>query len=228
MWHDDLKEEQSWTSLWSDHILCACSGIRRVTHCPACGSGPLDTAPFEVDGANGQKMLVVSAFAGADGRYEDYVFLAMLEREWKRPLLDDDYFPNISSSHRPNARAAIGIIFWTYFESRIDRLLRHAMRSLPDAITMEILGRHSSISSRMERIWKILFRSTYWKDLEDLGFGDVGVLLKRVRDSRNLFVHGHPEAIDSTMVVDLVDGLKREHEGWIAVFNLRAAPAGLS
>lgn len=34
-------------------------------------------------------------------------------------------------------------------------------------------------------------------------------------------MHGNPEAIDDTLVRDVVTGLKDEHEGWIAVYNKR-------
>ena len=37
--------------------------------------------------------LVPSAFIGAEGRYEDWVYLGMIEREWKRPVQEEDRFP---------------------------------------------------------------------------------------------------------------------------------------
>ena len=41
----------------------------------------------------------------------------------------------------------------------------------------------------------------------------------------NRFAHGHPEAIDDSLVEDLVAGLDDEHEAWIAVFNRRLKEA---
>ena len=65
----------------------------------------------------------------------------------------------------------------------------------------------------------MVFSTTYWVDLNDLGYGKVAALLGRVQKCRNRFTHGHPEAIDDALVEELVAGLKDEHEGWIAVFN---------
>jgi hypothetical protein len=89
----------------------------------------------------GDHDVVAQAFAGAEGRYEDWVYLQLLEREWKRPLLQTDQLASIAKSARPSARAAIATIFWTYFETKINRLLRHGMRSLPSTVTEDLLGR---------------------------------------------------------------------------------------
>lgn len=40
-------------------------------------------------------------FMGAEGRYEDYVYLEMMQREWNRPIESEDSFfgnsPQLSS-----------------------------------------------------------------------------------------------------------------------------------
>src|SRR5690349_15507725 len=91
MWYDQLPTGRSWNSLWSGYILCGqCHGIRRAAEpCPACGNGPyaLDPQTLTVDG---REVTIVPAFAGAEGRYEDWMYLQMLEREWKRPPTDAD------------------------------------------------------------------------------------------------------------------------------------------
>jgi hypothetical protein len=61
---------------------------------------------------------------GAEGRYEDWVYLGMMEREWKRPVADDDRFSVFSRESAPSPRASIVLLFWSYFETRIERLLR--------------------------------------------------------------------------------------------------------
>jgi hypothetical protein len=61
---------------------------------------------------------------GAEGRYEDWVYLGMMEREWKRPVADDDRFSGFSRESAPSPRASIVLLFWSYFETRIERLLR--------------------------------------------------------------------------------------------------------
>ena len=84
-----------------------------------------------------------------------------------------------------------------------------------------LLERHSFVGARMDRLYRVVFSSTYRADLNDLGYGRVAALLKKVEQCRNWFAHGHPEAIDDALVEELVAGLKDEHEAWIAVFNKR-------
>lgn len=165
---------------------------------------------------------IPAVFMGAEGRYEDWVYLIMLEREWMRPLTEADHFLTISESHRPAARAVIVLVFWTYFETRIERLLREALIGIPDPIVEDMLRRYSSVGSRLDRLYRTLFATTYWADLKEVGFESVSTLLQCVQQRRNDFVHGKPEAIDDALVNDLVSCLKDEHESWIAVFNKRA------
>ncbi len=86
------------------------------------------------------------------------------------------------------------------------------MAALPEAVTEDLLRRYSSIGSRLDRLYKVIFSTTYWADLNDLGYSKVSHLLERVQERRNNFVHGHPEAIDDSLVGELVAGLKDEHE----------------
>ena len=80
-----------------------------------------------------------------------------------------------------------------------------------------------SIGSRLDRLYRRLFETTYRADLAELGYDDVGLHLEQVQERRNAFAHGDPRAIDDALVAAVVDNLKREHEAWIAVFNRRAA-----
>jgi hypothetical protein len=159
---------------------------------------------------------------GAEARYEDWVYLRMLEREWKRPLVDADRFPDVPEPSRPAARAAFVLIFWSYFETRIDRLYREGMCDIRDAIRNDLLRRYPSVGARLDRLYKIVFAATYWSDLSELGFERVAKLLQLVQMRRNEFAHGQPAAIDDGLINDLVEALKDEHESWIAVFNRRA------
>ena len=160
-------------------------------------------------------------FNGAEGRYEDWVYPKMLEREWLRPITDADRFLSISEECRPSPRAIVIMVFWTYFETRIERLFRETMTALPQAVTENLLRRYSSIGSRLDRLYRVAFSTTYWADLNDLGHSKVSHLLQHIQARRNDFAHGHPEAIDGSLVEELVAGLKDEHESWIAVFNRR-------
>ena len=86
------------------------------------------------------KYQVTAAFAGAEGRYEDWVYLKMMEREWKRPVLDSDRFSGISSNDGPSPRASIVLLFWSYFETRINRLLRAGLQEVPQRLLDDTLA----------------------------------------------------------------------------------------
>ena len=226
MWYESLPRDRSWSSLWSDYIRCECGGIRKFEgQCPSCGVDLPNRELETVYDTDGKEYRVPLAFMGGEGRYEDYVYLNMLEREWLRPITDADRFHSIPESHRPSERAIVVLVFWTYFETRIERLFRETTRSLPKSILEDLLSRYSSVGARMDRLYKIMFSTSYWKDLDDLGYNNVSKLLKCVHTRRNSFVHGHPEAIDDALVEKLIECLKDEHESWIAVFNMRIATA---
>ena len=224
MWFDELQPGTPWHVLWKGYIRCGdCSGIREKEGlCPSCGFPLPDLRPQLVQFSNGREVLVSAALMGAEGRYEDWVYLQMLEREWKRPISDSDRFLDIVEARRPAARAVIVLLFWSYFETRVERLLRDSARGIPGSVLEDLLRRYSSVGSRLDRLYRILFDATYWSDLEGLGFDAVSQLLQRVQERRNDFAHGHPEAIGDALVEGVVAGLKDEHEAWIAVFNKRA------
>jgi hypothetical protein len=172
----------------------------------------------------GREVLVnMDMHPGAEGRFEDYVYLRMLEREWKRPVSEEEMLIFPDPARRPSARAGLVVQFWTYFETRVERLLRAGMREVPSRLAEDTLQRYSSIGSRMDRLYRVLFETSYAADLTEVGFGDIARHLARVQERRNAFAHGEPGAIDDALVAAVVDNLKREHEGWIAVFNRRGA-----
>lgn len=224
MWFDNVPEGRSWAHLWFGYIICGdCSGIRTTAaDCPACGSPPPVAREHVVRSADGSEYTVRDAFMGAEARYEDWIYLRMLEKEWKRPLSDIELLSDVPDSMRPSARASVVLIFWSYFETRIDRLFRQAMRDIPDAIQKDLLRRYATIGARLDRLYTIVFASTYWSDLAELGFEQVAGLLKSVQKQRNEFAHGKPAAIDDSLVKNVVASLQSEHEGWIAIFNKRA------
>ncbi len=229
MWYEELEKDQSWSSLWYGYIRCTCGGIHKFKeNCPVCGE-PIPSLESTVfHDSNGQQFKVLPAYMGAEGRYEDYIYLQMLEREWMRPVTDEDLFLSISETSPPSAKAIVVLIFWTYFETRIERIFREVTKSLPKGVLEDLLHRYSSIGYRLEKLYKILFSKTYWADLQDLGYTEVANLLQQVHKRRNEFSHGHPEAIDDLLVKDLIGGLKDEHESWIAVFNKRLSQANNS
>jgi hypothetical protein len=143
----------------------------------------------------------------------------MVESEWRRPLGASDQPPTTSLNAQTSPRAAIVLLFWTYFETRIERLIRAGLRSVQARIVDDMLDRYSAIGARINRLYSVAFGTTYHKDLADLGYSAVADHLRRVQDQRNAFAHGQPKAIDDVLVTDVVRMLKDEHEAWIAAFK---------
>ncbi len=163
------------------------------------------------------------AFMGAEGRYEDYTYLRLMEREWRRPVSGEDSFSELPASERPSPRASIVILFWSYFETRVERLMRGIWRSAPTRLLDDALNRYVSVGSRLDRFYRISCDSTYFADLRQLGHERIAEHLAMVQIRRNEFAHGKPQAIDEALVRAVVESLKLEHEAWIAVFNYRAS-----
>jgi hypothetical protein len=225
MWYDGLPGN-SWSSLWSGYVRCGreCHGIRKIdVCCPACGSAPLDTSPQTVI-IDGREFTMPAAFMGAEGRYEDYIYLQMLQREWERPVAEFQTFAHFADAERPSARAALVLLFWGYFETRIERLHRTAMRKLPQRVLDDQLRRYSGVGSRLNDLYKIFFGTNYFDDLRGHGFAAVADLLNDIHKRRNEFSHGKPQAISEAVVNALVENLKAEHEAWITVYNSRVGP----
>ena len=159
---------------------------------------------------------------GGEGGYDDYVYLSLLEREWNR-MNRDRQIPDDSPFSGPvSLGAPVVILFWTYFESRIDRLLRDALRDLPPRLLDDMLNRHTSIKSRLGSFYKLAFDTTYYAELDELGYTDLSGFIANVRQKRNDFAHGNPTSIDDPLAEKVVESLKREHEAWISVYNRRA------
>jgi hypothetical protein len=227
-WHEDLAPDRSWASLWSAYVLCGiCRGIRRPEeNCPVCSDPPLGGEPTVYQLPGGGEIEVSRTFMGAEGRTEDYLYLEMLQREWERPAPEFERFKSRPAHERPSVRAALVLLFWGYFETRLERLLDAGMQVLPESIRNDLLERYSSIGVRLYRLYKLMFGKTYFDDLSELGFPSVAALLVDLHKRRNDFSHGNPQAIDEATVVALVDALKTEHEAWIAVYNKRATRVG--
>lgn len=222
MWWDELPG-RSWASLWSGYVVCGadCHGIRKIhVPCSACGAPPYDMSP-QIASMNGEQIAIHPVFAGAEGRYEDYIYLQMLQREWERPVAEFELFSHFAHEERPSALAALVLLFWGYFETRIERLHRTAMCRLPQRVIDDALRRYSGIGSRLYDLYKIFFATSYFDDLHAQGHTAVADLLKDIHARRNEFSHGKPQAINDATVSALVENLKAEHEAWIAVYNSR-------
>jgi len=225
MWYDNLPGEKSWGRLWSDYTICGqCRGIRAFQGpCAVCGSPPFSMEPQVLRDEHGQEFRLPVAFMGAEGRYEDWVYLGMIEREWKRTVKEEDRFLGTLPYSGPSPKASIVILFWSYFETRIERLYREALSEIPGRILNDALRRYSAIGPRLNDFYRVAFDSTYKSDLEGVGHGQVWPHLAKVQERRNSFAHGQPQAIDNALVTAVVENLRVEHEAWIAVFNKRVA-----
>ena len=222
MWVDDLPPGSSWTSLWSGYIRCGdCSGIRTFDDpCPACGTD-LQKGEHTLKLDDGQEISILPAFMGAETRYEDYVYLQLMEREWERMTRDSASQNRLPHTEQVSTGASLVLLFWTYFETRLEHLLRDGLQHVPSSFLEDALNRYSSVGARLDRFYKIAFDSTYHSDLVSLGHSDVSAHLARIQKQRNAFVHGSPQSINDSLAISVVEMLKREHEAWIAVYNHR-------
>ena len=223
MWFEDLPPDSSWTSLWSGYIRCgSCSGIRTFDPCPACGADlPREEHTHRLD--DGREIPIRPAYAGAETRYEDYIYLQLMEREWDRMSHDSSPQDRLQHTEQISTGASVVLLFWTYFETRLEHLLRNGLRHVPPSFLEDALNRYSTAGARLDRFYKIAFDSTYHSDLKSLGYSDVSAHLKRVQRQRNAFLHGSPQSIDDSLAIAVVGMLKQEHEAWIAVFNHRVS-----
>ena len=224
MWCDELPLDKRWISLISDYVSCGCGGIRTLlAKCPACGSDPYDLTPVEFEDLHGERHRVPRAFAGAEGRYEDWELLALMEREWKRPRPTDATTANLDG--KMSYRATLVILYWTYFESRMNRLISIGLRSLPIRVQKDLSARYSGVGYHMRELYGILFGVKYRDDLLAIGADSIDGHLARVQKARNEFVHGFPSALSDGLVEAVVRYMKDEHEAWIGVYNRRIAAA---
>ena len=223
MWCDDLPSDTPWSSLWHDYVRCyACSGIRTLKNpCPACGVDRPEPPKQIIVLNDGREYSIASASMGAEKGYEDYVYLELMEREWKRMMRDSASKDPMPHADKVSTGASIVLLFWTYFETRIERLLRNGLQHVPPRFLEDALKRYSFVGARLTTFYKIAFDSTYLSDLTSLGYSDVGSHLSRIQKQRNAFVHGSSQSIDDALATSVVEMLRREHEAWITVYNHR-------
>lgn len=228
MWYSALEPGHRWEALWYDYIICKCGGIRRVEgKCPVCAAALVNRSREFVRFEDGRELAFpADTYAGAEARYEDYLYLNMMEREWRRPTFDSQPMESAASGGVPSERSSIVVLYWSYFESRFERLLRAGMRELSPRLTEDLLARYGSIGARMDRLYGVLFETSFRADLASFGFDQIAQHIGQVQERRNSFAHGEPAAIDDALVTSVVENLQQEHEAWIAVFNRRTVRNG--
>jgi hypothetical protein len=103
----------------------------------------------------------------------------------------------------------------------MDRFIDAATTPLPEGVRRDLKRRYSSIGSRMDRLYGLLFNTSLQEDLSALGYASVHPHLMEVQRRRNEFVHGNAEAIDDNLVYTTVEKLHEVQEAWVALYNLR-------
>jgi hypothetical protein len=218
-WIDDLKPGASWWGIWYGLIHCdRCNGLMSSSGaCPACGR----TYTSDVDTliVNEGHRVPGLAFQGAIA-WSTHILLALMKNEWERPLAFE-LFPGTPAGKKPSQRVIIVILFWTLFEDLMNRFFEAAMHDLPEGVRKDLLRRYSTVGSRFDQLYRILFRVTFRNDLVQIGHQDIADHLKRVQDRRNEFVHGNPEAIDDDLVSETVLKLQDVQAAWVQIFNRR-------
>jgi DNA-binding transcriptional regulator YbjK len=220
MWFDDLPSGKGWSSLWHHLSLCSCGAIQISDECSVCHVKP-DYSPIEHVDDSGQMVFLPPAAMGAEGRHEDWLYLELIQREWLRPA--SAAAEGMLQHRQISERATVVLLFWTYFESRVERLLRLGLAQMREALCEDILARYSSVGARMDRLYKLVFGTTYFEDLRAVNAEPIVSLLAEVQKRRNEFAHGQPGAITDDLTNQVVAALREEHLAWIAVFNRRVA-----
>jgi hypothetical protein len=153
--------------------------------------------------------------------WSDYVLLKMMHVEWQRPFGHSDTLNGLPHERRPSPRLVVVILFWTLFERLMERLFVDAMKRLPEAVAADLLKRYSGIGARLDRLFPLLFGTTFANELARLDFSDVKRHLDAVQDARNAFIHGTPEAITDSLVRQVAEKLPDVQRAWIALYNAR-------
>ena len=197
---------------------------RMPTRAVLCGA-TLPTGNQKIALPDGSEITVGLALMGGERAYEDYIYLSLLQREWNRMQRDMQTLDQPRHTTDISLGAPVVLIYWTYFETRIDRLWADALRDLPSPLSKDLLSRYSSIRSRLGSFYKTVFNTTYYADLECFGYADLAGFLSHLMEKRNRFAHGDPRSINDELAEKVVRLLKREHEAWIAIYNHRAVSA---
>jgi hypothetical protein len=73
----------------------------------------------------------------------------------------------------------------------------------------------------MDRLYKLLFNTSFEEDLAAVGHPSVYAHLTEVQSRRNEFIHGNAEAINDALVYATVEKLHDVQEAWVALYNKR-------
>ena len=157
----------------------------RVLEAPVVGmDAPVDVI-FEEGGCALGDIEIIHTLGHADGSMclffyrspNGTSYLRMLERVWRRPV-DADLYDPIPDDHQPLARAIVVLVFWSYFEACIERLIRQTAEAEPGQAMDHLVDRHSFVGDRMDRFYRAVFSNPYQADLNALGWGSAAAVPK--------------------------------------------------
>jgi hypothetical protein len=219
MWLDSLLTGDSWMGVWKHKFICGgCHGIISDYVCPICEYNNYIISPFEVDSARQMGREPAVTLMGAYP-YTTHLLLELMQREWDRPLAEVPLI--VIDNEKAPQRLIIVLLFWSLFENLMEVFFTQALSVLPKAIADDLLKHYSSIGSRLDRLYKLLFATTFKEDILSLGKVELFEHLERLQKKRNAFVHGDPKAITEDLVRDTVLYLQDVQSAWIDLYNRR-------
>lgn len=219
MWLDEINNGESWLGVWKGKIHCPnCWAIFDGSKCPVCNCELSFEEEIYVDD-NGKEYRGISSCNPGAIDWTVYVILNLMQQEWERPLLPEEQF-KIFDRKIPQ-RLIVVILFWSLFENLMDKLFRDGLKHLPPEILDDLLKRYSSIGSRLGKLYKIAFSSSFKEDLNKIGYGHIYEHLRHVQEKRNSFIHGNPEGIDHDLILDTLTYLQDTQQAWILLYNMR-------
>ena len=154
MWFDDLPPGSSWTSLWSATFGAAIVQVFAHSMILVCMRNRSAEEEHTLKLEDGQEISIPPVFMGAETRYEDYVYLQLMEREWERMTRDSASQNRLPHTGQASTGASLVLLFWTYFETRLEQLLRDGLQHVPPSFLEDALNRYSSVGARLERFYK--------------------------------------------------------------------------
>ena len=216
MWLDDPEKSKNWMGPWSGLVQCQdCAALIDEDVCPICGWAPSYEPQKFVD-ADGREFDASVTMQGAIA-WQVYLLLGMMQREWERPL-HDDHWTN-ENTDAPSQRATVVMLFWTLFELLMERFFAAAMADYPDSAREDLLKRYGQIGARLNRLYRIVFGTTFWDDLKSQGDEKIVVHLRQVQDCRNAFMHGDPKSLNEEIVLQTIELLHETQSAWMRLFN---------
>lgn len=216
----DFNSWDWWFGPWRALVRCTCGALAKTDrNCPIC-QRDWEPKTETVRDSSGTARTVYMAMMGAID-WSEYVLLKMMHVEWQRPAGHSNALSGLPEERRPSARLVVLILFWTLFERLMERLFADAMKELPSRVAADLLRRYAGIGLRLDRLFPLLFDTTFAAELERLGFPTIKTHLDRVQAARNAFLHGNPEAITDGLVLATAERLPEVQEAWIALYNSR-------